>query len=397
MISDFLIKMIYNKLTSTCKFIFIYEKVGEGFMTLKIGEKIKQLRKKADVTQEKFAEYLGVTFQAVSRWESGICYPDIEIVPSIANFFNVTTDELLGVDIMYKQEKRDETFAKLYEKQSKGLIDECIEMTRTAINEFPNDYELLAHLAFLLGKKDETMKEAISINERILADCTDDQIRYGVMQKLAYHYNLTGEKEKAIHTAKKLPSTPVTCDMLLRHIYDGEEKILQLQSNIPYFCDYITSDIVDFARAKYYDDKNDDVTKQRIKLYKKAINIYEIIYEDGDYGFYNERMSDLYLRTASNYIILNDFDNAFDYLEKAMDYAIAFDTLPEVFTHTSMISEGKEFIKVKNLSKNYNCNDSYLMLHDNNYLPNERYNPIRETERFKAVVAKLEQYAEKEE
>ena len=79
-------------------------------MTNKIGEKIKNLRKKSNVTQEKFADYLGITFQAVSRWESGVCYPDLEMLPAIANYFNVTTDELLGVDIMNKQEKIDEIY-----------------------------------------------------------------------------------------------------------------------------------------------------------------------------------------------------------------------------------------------------------------------------------------------
>ena len=52
--------------------------IGGIFMTIKIGEKIKELRKKADVNQEKFAEYLGVTAQAVSKWEVEGCYPDIE-------------------------------------------------------------------------------------------------------------------------------------------------------------------------------------------------------------------------------------------------------------------------------------------------------------------------------
>lgn len=50
-------------------------------MTIKIGEKIKVLRKRADINQEQFAEYLGVTAQAVSRWEVEGCYPDIELLP----------------------------------------------------------------------------------------------------------------------------------------------------------------------------------------------------------------------------------------------------------------------------------------------------------------------------
>ena len=67
-------------------------------MTLKIGAKIRQLRKRGDITQEKLAEALGVTSQAISRWESENGYPDIEYVAPIANYFGVTTDYLFDND-----------------------------------------------------------------------------------------------------------------------------------------------------------------------------------------------------------------------------------------------------------------------------------------------------------
>ncbi len=358
-------------------------------MVNKIGEKIRDLRRKANVTQEKFADYLGITFQAVSRWESGVCYPDLELLPAIANYFNVTTDELLGVYNMNKQERLREIQAQLRENFSKGFIKENIEICRTAVNEFPNDFELLSDLAFYLGKYEETKKEAISINERILKECTDDNIRYGVIQMLAYDYDSIGEKEKAIKTACKLPSTLVTSDMLLGRIYEGEEKISQLKTNIECFCDYITSDITNYARAKHDGDM-----QNQIALYKKAINIYELIYENGDYGFYNTRIEALYRGMATFYMRLNEHDNALVCLEKSVEYAIAFDTMPEVFTHTSLIPFGKEFSKAKNLAKDFAYNDCYQMLHER--LPDELFNPIRETERFKAITARLSQYAKKE-
>jgi len=64
-------------------------------MKVKIGEKIRELRKQRDVTQEQLAAFLGVTNQAVSKWESENGYPDIEYVVPIAEFFKVTTDFLL--------------------------------------------------------------------------------------------------------------------------------------------------------------------------------------------------------------------------------------------------------------------------------------------------------------
>ena len=63
-------------------------------MNVKIGTKIKELRKRDGVTQERLAEIIGVTSQAVSKWESEVGYPDIEYIIPIADFFDVTLDYL---------------------------------------------------------------------------------------------------------------------------------------------------------------------------------------------------------------------------------------------------------------------------------------------------------------
>lgn len=65
-------------------------------MQLNLGNKIRELRHRDGRTQEALAEALGVTSQAVSRWESNGGYPDMEMMPSIANFFGITMDELFG-------------------------------------------------------------------------------------------------------------------------------------------------------------------------------------------------------------------------------------------------------------------------------------------------------------
>lgn len=63
-------------------------------MTLK--NQIAFLRKQHHMTQEDLAQKLGVTNQSVSKWESGQCCPDIQLLPIIADLFSVSIDELLG-------------------------------------------------------------------------------------------------------------------------------------------------------------------------------------------------------------------------------------------------------------------------------------------------------------
>lgn len=82
-------------------------------MKLMIGENIRAYRKKHDLTQEELAERLGVTYQSVSRWENGATYPDLELLPAIAQALSVTADELLGMPEVEKEKRATETLGEL--------------------------------------------------------------------------------------------------------------------------------------------------------------------------------------------------------------------------------------------------------------------------------------------
>lgn len=71
---------------------------------IKIGEQIGFLRRQKNMTQENLANAIGVTNQAVSKWESGQCCPDIQFLPEIASLFEVSIDELMGYRSSYTLE-----------------------------------------------------------------------------------------------------------------------------------------------------------------------------------------------------------------------------------------------------------------------------------------------------
>lgn len=62
------------------------------------GQTIAAYRKERAMTQEQLAQELGITAQAVSKWENGQSYPDIQLLPQLADLFEVSLDELFGRD-----------------------------------------------------------------------------------------------------------------------------------------------------------------------------------------------------------------------------------------------------------------------------------------------------------
>lgn len=182
-------------------------------MIIKIGTKIKTLRKKVDVTQDRLAEYLGVTAQAISRWESEICYPDIEVLPAIADFFNISLDELIGVDQKRKENKINEYIERAKKEQYAGNFKEAVSVYREAISQFPSSYKLQASLACAIGCIDngekiplESANESINICRRILEDCMDDSIRYWALNILCWvYYRQLEDFNRAIQMTDRLP------------------------------------------------------------------------------------------------------------------------------------------------------------------------------------------------
>jgi len=74
---------------------------------MKINEKIAALRKQKGITQGELAQELGVTNQSVSKWESGQCCPDIQLLPDMARYFGVSIDELMGEEVVKKNNETD--------------------------------------------------------------------------------------------------------------------------------------------------------------------------------------------------------------------------------------------------------------------------------------------------
>lgn len=86
-----------------------------------LGKRIQFYRKQQGMTQDKLAETLGVTAQAVSKWENDQSCPDINMLPRLAQIFGVTTDELLGHQAESVHEAQIVGDAQPEENESEGI------------------------------------------------------------------------------------------------------------------------------------------------------------------------------------------------------------------------------------------------------------------------------------
>ncbi len=191
------------------------------------GNRIKALRRKMNLTQEELAERLNVSFQTISKWETNASLPDVTMFPLLANFFNVTTDELLGIDLAKKQAKIDEIIEEYNHLSNLGKEKERFDFICQAYREYPNNYRILEKYIWALyydpyfwkeyWKKEENgelpenyekvphKEELLIICKRILNECLDEQIRYQAISLLSGIYGNIGNEEKALEYIKLLP------------------------------------------------------------------------------------------------------------------------------------------------------------------------------------------------
>jgi transcriptional regulator with XRE-family HTH domain len=285
-------------------------------MKFNFGEKMKALRKKRDLTQEQLAEYLGVSFQAVSKWETNAAYPDISLFPIIANYYGVTTDELLGVDITKAQEKQKEYLEAIRDFQRQGKLAEMVELSRKACLDFPGNLGLLCELArslyFANSLSAAYLDEAIGICKKVIDETTDTMLQSSATTRIIYCYHEKGDTEKANDYANQLLNHAPTRQILAERLslFQGQQEIEYQQQSILLYYEVLAKVMTQYADAEYRNTENKLNHNEKIEILENVLNIQKIIFGDDlcdrhlDAYEYNRIIACIYLLAGENWIIL---------------------------------------------------------------------------------------------
>ena len=160
-------------------------------MKLNLGNQIRLNRRRMNLTQEQLAEKFGTSPQAISRWEIGATYPDIEMLPMIASFFETSVDALLGVT----EEEKGKFCAELQNSFEIAVRAKDIEKTIEIMREIRRNLREYQHYWFWglyneiwkvrLFRDDKVLEEMRLLAEEIFSVCPKDQ-HYQVIECMSY-------------------------------------------------------------------------------------------------------------------------------------------------------------------------------------------------------------------
>lgn len=316
-----------------------------------IGETIRELRKRNHITQEKLAECLGVSFQSVSRWENGLAYPDITLIPVLARYFKVSTDVLFGMedeDAAQRQTHYDAVYAQ-YKRE--GRLEERKKLMEEAVREFPHNFSYWMNLAEELeqyaegsqAQREEYQREYFAgrirgICQRVLEDCRDNRQRCRAVRLLCGEYVSAGNVQDAIRLAGQEADLEHCQEVLMGEILSGDAKLHQLQENMLKAVDYAASVMVGIVFRKDWGLCDQFNTDEKIQYIMSANRLYEILIPDGNYQYYHRTIGWNYRRLAELFLLKQDTEEALKYLLMAEREALAYDNLADFHYTAPMVN-----------------------------------------------------------
>lgn len=319
-------------------------------MDIYISENIKRLRREKNITQEKLAEHLNVSTQAVSKWERNETYPDITMILPLASYFGVSTDELLGLDAAKNEAKIQEYLDKYCKLGACGKRFEQFNLMCKAYKEFPNDFRVIEKYIWELNYDPnyttEPFGEGVHKDElyhlcyRVLDECTIAQTRFAAASIIGNLYILDGMIDKAKESCEQFPASYYdTKSEQMEQVYartDGKLYLQTVRENIKNIVEHLINKMRNFATFSVSDNNS------KITMYEKCLALADIIYEKGDYGFTFYHLGHINCLIAQSYIEQKAYDKALEYAEKGLAYCKQYDELPILFKHTSLFVGGVE-------------------------------------------------------
>lgn len=357
-------------------------------MNIYFGENLKEYRHKRNLTQEKLADFLGVSFQTISKWERGDTYPDITMLPEIASFFKVSIDDLLGVN---RAENEEEIKNRIREYDNLTDDELIAKQINDLIGKYPNDFRVqLRYMGFLVfyNKISENVSKILSIYENIQQNCTVDAIRICAKRYYIHFYELLSRKEDSGFVFDD-------CEKIIKEMprmRDGREMYcFSYPKDHPKRDEVIREAIeeevflLDNTLDHYYFWDERFSLDYKIEILERTVDSFNFLYDDGNYSRMWRIVMHSYGHLGHFYFAKGDNEKALANLRRSAELAVKFDNLDRITVMHSTLFDGKKFDK-QWLGSNFVAKSRMKMLMTERYPLSDEF---KTTNEFREIIEML--------
>ena len=256
---------------------------------MELAQRLRALRKERNISQERLAAYLNVSFQAVSKWENGNSYPDITLLPGIARFFGITVDELLGAEIIDEAKLYEDYLNRASTLYRNGQVAETLPLWQAAYHDMPNNVEVKEMLmsAYFDTDRERYRDEIIQLGTEICNSDAGSYYKGQAIMQVAQTYAKNGNFEMAERWASRAYQINHSQEMIYMQILqDGGELLEQFR-----FANYWYVNELFYMAARLSSCSDLPGGDRLIQAIGKAVtDIYEIVYPHDDMSFESLRM-----------------------------------------------------------------------------------------------------------
>lgn len=310
-------------------------------MAMTMGQIIKKLRKGRGFTQEELAERLGVTYQAISKWENDSGMPDISQIVPLATIFDVSTDFLFGINHTSETEDALKIVSSANSIQEYGKPDtylKAYDILMDGLKEYPNNY-IITYNCMNVGvsllfteegwihakeRAEKIFFETVRHADFIISNSKsiDDILR--TRQLLVYLYSANKKFDLATTEARNFPvrtdfTLYSTMAIVNEYMENYDREATYLCSNIDYSLQAIEDDVARLGKA-YYNSGN---YTDSIDVYERFFAVMKAIFKDECPPPYHDFDSgDCYILLARSYLAIGEEEKAMDAVENAIMYYI---------------------------------------------------------------------------
>jgi len=305
-------------------------------MKLSLAENIRAFRKERRLTQEQFAEAMGVTVGSVYKWETGQTIPELSMLVEIADFFDTSMDVLLGYRV--KDNRADALM--------KRLADYCRVRNREALNEaekalkkYPNSFEIVHSCAqvyafFGVGSKNHAeTRRALELYEQaklLISQNHDPKIsEQTISAEMASALIILGEREKSIELLKKNNAGGIYSDTIgmvlaldLKRYEEAEPFLSEaLLLNLIGLVDSVSGYALVLSHRKDYEAAK--------KMLSGFVDYLRQFKEGEKIDFTDKIMASMVIAMAHVYILEGKTEEAKECLRKVLAFVRQFDAAPD--------------------------------------------------------------------